>query len=329
MPITSPSAAVNMGSTVRRGCTVSLAATASLLLLGTSPVAVPAGAALSLSVAGPERIPAGVRAKLAIEVSLSNPGSAAQYVSPAMGELGCHLQVWARPSGTRRHGTGLLGLQGREGGFSIEDLFMLLPGRSVRQRLEMEYAPLFEGEGSLELWGTYDCRRVAAVVPRGFADYLESEHLRIPVQGHPLSLRIGTSDAIPPDEDAQLEVHLHLRNNALDPIRVPPAMGLIASSLEIFARPVGSKVPPRLLRASISIYNGYLLDDLFKLMPQRELENTVSVRYRPLFKGEGAIEIWAKYDCGQMARGSPLAFSGSVTSDPIIVGVRRQEVKRY
>ena len=145
----------------------------------------------------------------------------------------------------------------------------------------------------------------------------------------PVLLAVGRIEEIRADQASEITVTLYLHNAAQEPVYVSPVPGEIAGTLEILAMQKGSKARPVKLYSRSRPYRGYAFEDLFRLMPGRLQRYSLVLRYQPLFAGEGTIELWARYDPSEMAKGDPRAFAGPLISERIEIPVRRARVKQY
>lgn len=145
----------------------------------------------------------------------------------------------------------------------------------------------------------------------------------------PVLLTVGRIEEIRADETSEITVTMFLHNVSHEPLYVSPVPGEIAGALEILATPEGSKARPVRLYSRSRPYSGYAFEDLFRLMPGRMQRYSLVVTYRPLFKGEGTIELWVKYDPSEMAKGNTQAFALPLESEHVEIPVRKARVKRY
>lgn len=145
----------------------------------------------------------------------------------------------------------------------------------------------------------------------------------------PIVLSVGRIEQIRADQYSEFTVTLYLDNVGQEPVYLSPVPGELAGTLEILANPKGSRARPGRLYSRSRPYSGYAFEDLFKLMPGRRLRYSLVVRYRPPFVGEGTIELRARYDPREMAKGDPRAFAAPLEAEPVEIPVRKANVKKY
>ncbi len=83
---------------------------------------------------------------------------------------------------------------------------------------------------------------------------------------------------------------------------------------------------PIALYSAQTAFAGYAIDDLLRLMPGRRVSQTFWVQFHPVFSEAGAVELWAEYDCSEMAQGDPRVFAGRLRSETIVVPIRSEPV---
>jgi hypothetical protein len=111
-----------------------------------------------------------------VTLRLSNRTEEPVYVSPVIGEINGSLSVYARRAGTSGRPIGIYGNDTRSNCHSFEDLFKLMPGRTLERPLQVYYPTQFpQTDNQIEIWGEYDFREMKRVDPRAAAEKLVSE----------------------------------------------------------------------------------------------------------------------------------------------------------
>lgn len=140
-----------------------------------------------------------------------------------------------------------------------------------------------------------------------------------------LELQVSVPAQWPADRAVRRPVRLTIVNHGAVPAFLSPAMAEIAGTVEILMRRTGSLDTPVRLHATTRPYAGFRFDDLFRLMPKHRVSQTFWIQYEPPFAGEGTIELWAEYDCSEMAQGDARAFAGLLRSKTVVVPIVRSE----
>ena len=119
-----------------------------------------------------------------VTLRLVNRGKEPVYVRPVIGELGGLLKLEARRAGSSERPSILYYYESMKPAFDIEDLFKLMPGRSLERRMELTYpkSPHLPEEGWVEVWAEYDCRAMKEADERAFGALLKSEAVGVPVK---------------------------------------------------------------------------------------------------------------------------------------------------
>jgi hypothetical protein len=153
---------------------------AAIALLATMADSLPANesSGVVLTIALPdELIVDSVSMLSGIKLRLTNHTDRPSYVSPGIGQLEGHLRIRARRPGSKAlpvvlHDKGFSG-----GGNDLQDLFRLLPNRTLELDLNVSYpdATLAGREGLIEVWAEYDCRGMKKFGDEALATILVSE----------------------------------------------------------------------------------------------------------------------------------------------------------
>jgi hypothetical protein len=111
-----------------------------------------------------------------VTLRLSNRTDEPVYVSPVIGEINGSLTVYARRAGTTERPLDIYGHDKRSNYGSLDDLFKLMPGRTLERPLQVYYPTQFpQTDNQIEIWGEYDFREMKRVDPRAAAEKLVSE----------------------------------------------------------------------------------------------------------------------------------------------------------
>jgi len=118
-----------------------------------------------------------------LTVQLKNQGTEAVYVAPVIGQLEGHLKILARRKGSGDRPAILFDRASSGAGHDIDDLFRLMPHRSLQLPLQVWYpeAGVAGEDGIVEIWAEYDCRRMQRFGPAALATQLVSEPVAAPL----------------------------------------------------------------------------------------------------------------------------------------------------
>jgi hypothetical protein len=161
-----------------------LASSAAIAVLGMAavlPADEPSG--VVFSVALPDELIVDDANRFGIQLRLSNSTDQPLYVSPVIGQLEGHLKILARRQGATTLPAVLYDKKFTGGGRDLDDLFRLLPGRTLRLDLDVSYPEdaLTRAPGLIEIWAEYDCTGMKRLGDRALAVSLASERAVAPV----------------------------------------------------------------------------------------------------------------------------------------------------
>jgi hypothetical protein len=111
-----------------------------------------------------------------VTLRLINRTNSPIYVSPVIGQINGSTRIYARQAGRAGRPELIYAHDIRSNCHDLNDLFKLMPGRTLEMSLRVDYPTQFpQTDNQIEIWGEYDFREMKRVDPRAAAEKLVSE----------------------------------------------------------------------------------------------------------------------------------------------------------
>ena len=120
------------------------------------------------------------RTRVVLMLRLYNNSHTSVFVDPVIGQMCGTLELRSRPAGSRGDGEAFYSTSSGDCGCTVDDLFRLMPHRSLERRMEIWY-PTARLSPSMEFWAEYDSRPLAECGPGAYGALMKSNAITIPV----------------------------------------------------------------------------------------------------------------------------------------------------